>query len=123
MIRAETHHGGQGCDSIKNYKTVLARNAIPIIAMRGMPKGKLREGICANDGTPACLGELPMERVASAPMRGHLCRCADERRRLESRAGFSRCRCQFWEKRDYNPRVFRPIRRGSREWKALCKRR
>ena len=113
----------KGYDSIKNYETVLARNAIPIIAIRDMPKGKLREGIYTNDGTPTCLGELPMEWVASDPMRGHLYRCADEGCRLKSRGGFSHCRYQFWEKRDDNPRVFGPIRRGSREWKALYKHR
>ena len=99
----------------------MARNAIPIITMRDMPKGKLRESIYTNDGTPACVGEIPMEWVASDPERGHLYRCAAGGCRLKSRAGFSRCPCQFWEKRDDNPRVFGPVRLGSREWKALYK--
>lgn len=111
----------KGYDSIKNYKTVLAKNAIPIIAIRDMSKGKLREGIYTNDGTPTCMGEVPMEWVASDPERGHLYRCAAGGCHLKSRRGFSHCRYQFWEKRDDNPRVFGPIRRGSREWKALYK--
>ena len=111
----------KGYDSIENHKTVLARNAIPIIAIRDMPKGKLREGIYTNDGTPTCMGEIPMKYVASDPERGHLYRCSDGGCRLKSRAGFSRCRYQFWEKRDDKPRVFGPVRRGSREWKALYK--
>lgn len=111
----------KGCDSTKNHKFVLSRNAIPIIAIRDMPKGKLREGIYTNDGTPTCMGMVPMEYVASDPEKGHLYRCAAGGRHLMSRKGVSHCRYRFWEKRDDNPRVFGPIRRGSREWKALYK--
>ena len=57
----------KGYDSTKNHKFVLSRNAVPIIAIRDMPKGKLREGIYMNDGTPTCMGEVPMEYVASDP--------------------------------------------------------
>ena len=111
----------KGYDSINNHKFVLSRNAVPIIAIRDMPKGKLREGIYTNDGTPTCMGKVPMEYVASDPEKGHLYKCAGGGRHLKSRKGVSHCRYRFWEKRDDNPRVFGPVRRGSREWKALYK--
>ena len=111
----------KGYDSTKNHEFVLSRNAVPIIAIRDMPKGKLREGIYTNDGTPTCMGVVPMEYVASDPEKGHLYRCAAGGCHLRSRRGFSHCRYQFWEKRDDNPRVFGPVRRGSREWKTLYK--
>ena len=111
----------KGYDSTKNHKFVLSRNAVPVIAIRDMPKGKLREGIYTNDGTPTCMGMVQMEYVASDPEKGHLYRCAAGGCHLRSRRGFSHCRYRFWEKRDDNPRVFGPVRRGSREWKTLYK--
>ena len=113
----------KGYDAIKNHRVVLSRNAIPIIAIRNMPKGKLREGIYTNDGTPTCMGMVPTEYVASDPEKGHLYRCAAGGCHLKSRKGFHHCSYQFWEKRDDDPRVFGPVRRGSREWKALYQKR
>ena len=50
----------KGYDSMANHRYVLEGGSIPIIAIRDMPKGKLREGIYTNDGTPTCMGMVPM---------------------------------------------------------------
>ena len=109
----------KGYDSMSNHQAVLKRNSIPIIAIRDMPKGKLREGIYTNDGTPTCMGQIPMEYVRSDPEKGHLYRCPQEGCHLKNRKGVLYCHDETWENRQDNPRLFGPVRRGSREWKGL----
>ena len=109
----------KGYDSMANHRFVLAHGSIPIIAIRDMPKGELREGIYTNDGTPTCMGLEPMEYITSDPEKGHLYRCRSEGCHLKDRKGVRYCHDSHWEDRKDNPRVFGPVRRGSDEWKSL----
>ena len=108
-----------GYDSMANHQYVLESGSIPIIAIRDMPEGELREGIYTNDGTPTCIGMVPMEYVVSDPEKGHHYRCRAEGCHLKDRKGVLYCKDSLWENRQDNPRVFGPVRRGSSEWKAL----
>ena len=110
----------RGYDSTANHRAVLARGAVPIIAIRNPTNGeKFHEGIYSNEGAPACMGMKPMEYVRSDPDKGHLYRCSLEGCHLKERKGVRYCHDSVWENRTDNPRLFGPIRRGSPEWKNL----
>ena len=109
----------KGYDSEDNHRDVLARDSIPIIAIRDMPKKRLREGIYTNDGTPTCMGMIPMQYVRFDPDRGHLYRCDPEGCHLRNRKGVRYCHDWTWENRQDNPRIWGPVRRGSELYQAL----
>ena len=113
----------KGYDSVANHRAALNRGAIPIIAIRNMPKGKLREGVYTNDCVPTCMGQILMEYVRSEPGKGHLYRCSPEGCHLKNRKGVRYCHDETWENRQDNPRLFGPIRRDSTEWKSLYRQR
>ena len=111
----------KGYDSYANHKTVLDRGAVPIIPLRRMPGGKLHKGIYTDEGTPTCVGNVPMEYVRSDPTQGHLYKCQAGGCHLQARKGVLNCQDQHWEdhKAHNNPRLFGTIRRDSAEWKEL----
>ena len=109
----------KGYDSVANHKAILARGAIPIIAIKRMPSGRRREGIYDDNGTPTCVGNVRMEYVRSDPEKGHLYRCPGEGCPLQDRQGVRYCQDEVWEKRQDNPRLFGPVRRDSKEWHNL----
>lgn len=113
----------KGYDSMSNHLEVLRRGAIPVIAIRDMPNDELREGIYTNDGSPTCMGMVPMEYVRSDPERGHLYRCPVGGCHLKDRKGVLYCDDWVWERHPDNPRLFGPIARASRQWKALYRKR
>ena len=109
----------RGYDSEANHQAVMARGAIPIIAIRKGWRGRLHEGIYDNEGSPSCLGQVAMEYVRTDPQRGHLYRCPSEGCELKKRRGVLHCRDEVWENRSDNLRLFGQVRRGSQEWKDL----
>ena len=128
LEKAETEHdwfapkyvmADKGYDATSNHRAVLRRNAVPIIAIKDMPKGRLREGIYTNDGRPTCMGMLPTDYVRSDPARGHLYRCPTGGCHLKDRKGILYCQDSVWEHHPDNPRVFGAVARASREFKVL----
>ena len=111
--------GDKGYDSEDNHRDVLERDSIPIISIRDMPKKKLREGIYTNDGTPTCMGMVPMQYVRTDPEKGHLYRCDPDGCHLRDRKGVRYCQDQTWENRTDKPRIWGPVRRGSELYKVL----
>ena len=117
---APTHvMADRGYDAMTNYTTAQKIGAIPIIAIRSLPKKQLREGIYTDNGVPTCVGKLPMDYVRSDPAQGHLYQCPPTGCHLKGRKGMANCLDQVWENRKDNPRLFGPIRRGSQEWRDL----
>ena len=113
----------KGYDATSNYRAVLQRGAVPVIAIRNMPKGELREGIYTNDGRPTCMGMLPMDYVRGDSAKGHLYRCPAGGCHLKDRKGVLYCQDSVWEHHPDNLRVFGTVARASREWKLLYRRR
>ena len=109
----------KGYDAVSNYSAVLKIGAAPIIAIKRHYKGRLREGVYGDDGTPTCVGMLPMEFVRTDPDKGHLYRCPPNGCHLKNRPGMAYCLDEVWENREDNPRLFGLVRRASPEWKAL----
>ena len=119
-FRPEYVIADKGYDAMSNYLDVLRRKAIPIIPLRALPKGRLREGIYdSGTGSPTCLGMHPMEHIRSDPDRGDLFQCRPEGCHLRERKGVRYCHERVWEDRNDNPRVFPSIRRGSERWKRI----
>ena len=113
----------KGYDSLANHREVLERDSIPIIAIRDMPQGKLREGIYTDDGTPTCMGTIPMQYVRTDPNRGHLYVCDPKGCHLRERKGVRYCHEWTWENRLDNPRIWGPVRRGSDLYRDLYRQR
>ena len=113
----------KGYDSEANHRTVEKYGSIPIIAIRDMPEGELREGIYTNDCTPTCMGMVEMKYVRSDPRKGHLYRCRREGCHLKTRRGVRYCFDQVWENRQDRRRLFGQVRRASQEWKELYRQR
>ena len=110
----------KGYDSEANHQAVMARGAVPVVAIRvskGAAQG-LHGGVYNNDAAPTCLGMLAMEYVRTDPEKGHLYRCPPGGCKLKERKGVLHCQDWIWEKHEHS-RLFGPVRRGSREWKDL----
>lgn len=108
----------KGYDAGYNYDDLVKRDVLPIIAMRRNANGRLHEGIYATGGIPTCLGQVPMQYVASHPEFGHLFRCRSEGCHLAGslRGGTSHCDTEVWEVANRNPRMIGAIPRSSPEW-------
>ena len=115
----------KGYDSRANHDAVIKSNSIPVIAIRRPNKksGPLQEGIYTDDGTPTCMGIKPMQYVRSDPKQGHLYRCPPGGCHLKTRKGVLYCKDSHWENVTDNPRLFGPLRRDSKEWKTLYRKR
>ena len=104
----------KGYDSTDNYKAVQQNGAIPVIPMRRLPKGQLREGIYTDDGTPTCVGKIPMDYIRTDLDKGHLYRCQTTGCHLKGRPGMANCLDEVWENRKDNPRLFGPSAEAAR---------
>lgn len=111
--------GDKGYDTVKNYRAVVKRNALPIIPAKTSPTGLSKDGLHLPDGTPTCLSLVPMEYVRSDPQRGHLFRCRPEGCKLKYRRGVNYCHDSEWFAPTENPRILGQIYRGSETWKAV----
>ena len=76
-------------------------------------KQGLVDGVYTKDGTPTCLGQVPMEYVRSDPQKGHLYRCRTGGcHLLGSRGGVLYCDDEVWEDpQAEHPAVRRPAAR------------
>ena len=112
----------RGYDSKDNNAFVHQNGGVPVIHKRGLPKGKLHDGIYTAEGVPTCLGRREMMYVRTDPDTGHhLYRCpGDGCARRETVRAVSACDDEVWENPEDNIRLFGgAIRRASVEWKAM----
>ena len=107
----------RGYDALSNHEYVVSQGAIPIIHIRKLAKGE----IYTKEGTPTCVGNVPMEYVGSDPKRGRLYRCRSEGCHLKGSlyGGSVHCRDWVWEDPTRDLRLFGVIRRDGPEWKEL----
>ena len=110
----------RGYDAASNHRHLDDNGILPVIQIRQTAKQGLVDGIYRKDGTPTCLGQVPMGYVRSDPARGHLYRCQPGGcHLLGSRRGVLYCDDHVWEDPRRNIRLFGVLRRGSAAWKAL----
>ena len=55
----------RGYDSRRNNEFVHRNGGVPVIYKRGLPEGKLHDGIYTADGVPTCLGQREMVYVCT----------------------------------------------------------
>ena len=119
--------GDRGYDSAANHEWLDARGVLPIIHIRKTTeKGGLRGGIYAKDGTPTCMGNVPMEYAGDDPATGkrlYICREGGCHLKDSKAGGVLYCNDEVWEDPNSNLRLFGRVRRGGPEWKAYYKRR
>ena len=112
----------RGYDSRRNNEFVHRNGGVPVIHKRGLPEGKLHDGIYTADGVPTCLGQREMAYVRTDSDTGHhLYRCPEGGcPRRDTAHAVSACDDESWENPEDNIRLFGGrIRRGSPEWKAM----
>ena len=112
----------RGYDSRSNNGFVHRNGGVPVIHKRGLPDGKLHNGIYTAEGVPTCLGQWEMAYVRTDPDTGrHLCRCPEGgRARRDMAHVVSVCDDEARENPEGNIRLFGGrIRRGSAEWKEM----
>ena len=109
----------KGYDSEANHREAMDRGVVPIIPIKRLPRGATREGILDDNGVPLCVGNIPMEYVATDPEQGHLYRCAPEGCKLADRRGVRYCDDSTWVHWRDAPRVVGPVRRDTQEWRDL----
>ena len=111
----------RGYDALSNHKYVVSQGAIPIIHIRKLAKGE----IYTKEGTPICVGNVPMEYLGSDPERGRLYRCRPEGCHLKGKLSGGSHHCADWVFEDPKAdlRLFGLLRRDGPEWKALYRQR
>ena len=111
----------RGYDALSNHEYVVSQGAIPIIHIRKLAKGE----IYTKEGTPICVGNVPMEYLGSDPERGRLYRCRPEGCHLKGKLSGGSHHCADWVFEDPKAdlRLFGVIRRDGPEWKALYRQR
>ena len=107
----------RGYDALSNHEYVVSQGAVPIIHIRKLAKGE----IYTKEGTPTCVGNVPMEYLGSDRERGRLYRCPSEGCHLKGSlyGGSVHCRDWVWEDPTRDLRLFGVIRRDGPEWKEL----
>ena len=115
----------RGYDSESNHQYLHGKGIIPVIHIRrpGNTKNRWHKGLYAADGSPTCIGQVPMKYVRSDPKKGRLYRCAGCRLKNSQRGGIRHCDWEYWEDPSTDIRVFGVIRRDGPEWKALYRKR
>ena len=117
----------RGYDSAANHEWLDARGIAPIIHIRKLPaKDGLRGGVYTFDGTPTCMGNVPMEYAGDDPATGarlYICREGGCHLRDSRAGGVLYCNDEVWEDPGSNLRLFGRVRRGSPEWAAYYRRR
>ena len=112
----------RGYDSRRNNEFVHRNGGVPVIHKRGLPGGRLHDGIYTADGVPTCLGQREMAYVRTDPDTGHhLYRCPEGGcARRDTVRAVSACDDEAWENPEDDIRLFGGrIQRGSPEWKAI----
>ena len=110
----------RGYDAASNHHYLDRQGVLPVILIRQTAKRGLVDGIYQKDGTPTCLGKVPMEYVRTDPAKGRMYRCRTGGcQLLGSRGGVKYCDDEVWEDPRRNIRLFGVLRRDSPEWKAL----
>ena len=89
----------RGYDAQSNYRDIVRRGSVPVIAIR-RPHHGLRDGTHTREGAPVCMGMVEMRYVKSDPERGHLFECRPQGCRLKYRRGVRYCDSREWE---YHP--------------------
>ena len=105
----------RGYDALSNHEYIVSQGAIPIIHIRKLAKGE----IYTKEGTPICVGNVPMEYVGSDPERGRLYRCRPDGCHLKGKLSGGSHHCADWVFEDPKAdlRLFGVIRRDGPEWK------
>ena len=111
----------RGYDSRRNNEFVHRNGGVPVIHKRGLPDGKLHDGIYAAEGAPTCLGGR-WRMSALFPIPGITCTAARRAvcARRNTAHAVSACDDEARENPEGNIKRFGGgIRRGSAEWKAM----
>ena len=114
----------KGYDGRPNFFYLLGERIYPVIPRRkSSVKGGLYDGIYTADGTPTCIGQVPMKYVKTDQERGVLYRCAGCHLQ-ERNAGWKQsCDTEVWEKPEPFVWPSNEIRRNSPQWSALYSKR
>ncbi len=119
--------GDKGYDSKAMHRFLRKQGTEPLIAVKKpTAKDGLYDGLFNEDGDPTCMGAVAMEFVETDPVtKRHLYRCREEGCRLktEGLAWQMHCNDKYWFDPDDNPRVMGNIRRNSKQWKRLYRKR
>ena len=109
----------RGYDSITNFQYLHGKDIDAIILIR-RPNNKTNrhDGTYTLEGTPMCLGQVPMEYVRTDPQQGHLFRCVGCHL-AGTRKGVRYCNDEVWEDPEDNLRIVGDLPRETPEWKAL----
>ena len=109
--------GDRGYDSNANHHWLDDRGITPVIHIRRPSHTKFYDGIYGADGTPTCLGQVPMKYVETDPATGHhRYVCPEGGCHLKgTRKAVLYCDSEVWEDPSTNIRLFGKIRRNSRE--------
>jgi hypothetical protein len=112
----------RGYDSAANHQTLwFGHGIIPVIHIRKPSNTGLYQGIYTKEGIPTCLGQVPMEYVATDGRGHHVYRCRREGCDLKNsfKGGVRYCDTVYKQDPNEDIRLFGVIRRDSRKWKAL----
>ena len=117
--------GDKGYDSAANHSYLQQHDAIPVIAIRKLPKGELHKGLYTDKGTLTCFGQAPMEYVRSDPQLGRLYRCRTGGCHLVNsfKGGTRYCNDWAWVDPTEDLRLFGVLRRDAPEWREVYRKR
>lgn len=119
--------GDKGYDSQAMHRYLRKQGTDGIIPPRKpTAKDGLYDGIINEEGDPVCMGKVPMEFVETDPdTKQHLYRCRPEGCRLKTEGlpWLLHCDDEHWFDPEDNPRILGNIRRNSRGWKRLYRKR
>ena len=125
-LAPEVAMADRGYDSATNHQALWFKHSIiPVIHIRKPSHTDLYQGIYTKEGVPTCLGMVPMEYVATDGRGHHIYRCPREGCHLKDspRGGIRHCDTTYWQDPYEDIRLFGIIRRSSRKWKALYRKR
>ena len=100
------------------YDWLMDKNIAPVIDIRKTTaRDGMYNGVYGRDGTPTCIGNIPMKYVRTDPVTGHhLFKCSGCPLKNSMRGGIRHCDTAVWENPRDNPRLLHPFRRDTPEW-------
>ena len=116
----------RGYDSAANHQALwFGHGIIPIIHIRKPSNADLYQGIYTKEGVPTCLGMVPMEYVGTDRQGRRVYRCRKEGCDLKDsmKGGVRHCDITYRQDPKEDIRLFGVVRRSSRRWKALYRKR
>lgn len=117
----------RGYDSAAIHKTLwFDHGIIPIIHIRRpSSEDPLYEGIYTKEGVPTCVGMVPMEYVGTDRKGRRVYRCRKDGCKLKDsyHGGVRHCDTTYRHDPSENLRLFGKVRRSSKRWKALYRKR